>query len=62
VLGLEPRDVDLAAGAVRGERALHEFHDGSLDLGPTKKGDPRKVYLQLRRKLRGRDSNSQPSG
>ncbi len=45
VLGLERRDVDLVAGTVRVERTLHEFHDGSLDLGPTKNGDPRKVYL-----------------
>ncbi len=45
VLGLERRDVDLVAGAVRVERTLHEFHDGTLDLGPTKNGDPRKVYL-----------------
>jgi integrase len=44
VLGLERRDVDLAS-TVRVERTLHEFHDGSLDLGPTKNGDPRKVYL-----------------
>ena len=45
VLGLERRDVDLVAGTVRVERTLHEFHDGSLDLGPTKNGAPRKVYL-----------------
>lgn len=45
VLGLERRDVDLVAGTVHVERTLHEFHDGSLDLGPTKNGDPRKVYL-----------------
>ena len=45
VLGLERRDIDLVAGTVRVERTLHEFHDGSLDLGPTKNGDPRKVYL-----------------
>jgi integrase len=45
VLGLERRDIDLVAGAVRVERTLHEFHDGSLDLGPTKNGDPRRVYL-----------------
>jgi integrase len=45
VLGLERRDVDLAAGAVRVERTLHEFHDGSLDIGPTKNGDPRRVFM-----------------
>ena len=45
MLGLNRRDVDLVAGAVRVERALHEFHDGSLELGPTKNGDPRKVYM-----------------
>jgi integrase len=45
VLGLERRDVDLVTGAVRVERTLHEFHDGSLDLGPTKNGDPRKVFM-----------------
>ncbi len=45
VLGLERQDVDLVAGSVRVERALHEFHDGSLDIGPTKNGDPRMVYL-----------------
>jgi len=27
------------------ERSLHEFHDGSLELGPTKNGDLRRVYL-----------------
>jgi Phage integrase family len=27
------------------ERAFHEFHDGSLQLGPTKNGDPRRVHL-----------------
>ncbi len=45
VLGLERRDVDLVAGSVRVERTLHEFHDDSLDLGPTKNGDPRKVFM-----------------
>ena len=45
VLGLERRDTDLAAGSVRVERSPHEFHDGSLELGPTKNGDPRRVYL-----------------
>jgi integrase len=45
VLGLERRDVDLVAGTVRVERAFHEFRDGSLDLGPTKNGDPRKVFM-----------------
>jgi integrase len=45
VLGLERRDVDLVGGTIRVERALHEFHDGSLDLGPTKNGDPRKVFM-----------------
>ncbi len=45
VLGLERRDADLVAGAVRVERTLHEFHDGSLDLGPTKNCDPRKVFV-----------------
>ena len=35
----------IRCGTVRVERTLHEFHDGSLDLGPTKNGDPRKVYL-----------------
>jgi integrase len=45
VLGLERRDVDLVAGTVRVERAFHEFRDGSLHLGPTKNGDPRKVFM-----------------
>ena len=45
VLGLNRGDVDLVAGSVRVERSLHEFHDGTLELGPTKNGDPRKVYL-----------------
>jgi integrase len=45
VLGLNRGDVDLAAGLVRVERSLHEFYDGSLELGPTKNGDPRRVYL-----------------
>ena len=45
MLGLNRRDVDLRAGTVRVERSLHEFYDGSLELGPTKNGDPRKVYL-----------------
>jgi integrase len=46
MLGLNRGDVDLANGSVRVERALHEFHDGSLELGPTKKGDPRRVHLR----------------
>jgi integrase len=45
VLGLERRDIDLVAGSVQVKRTLHEFHDGTLDLGPTKNGDPRKVYI-----------------
>ena len=45
MLGLERRDIDLVAGAVRVERTLHEFHDGSLELGPTKNGEPRRVYM-----------------
>jgi integrase len=45
VLGLERRDIDLRAGTVRVERSLHEFYDGRLELGPTKNGDPRKVYM-----------------
>ena len=45
VLGLNREDVDLRAGTVRVERSLHEFYDGSLELGPTKNGDPRKVYM-----------------
>jgi integrase len=45
VLGLMRKDIDLVAGTVRVERALHEYHDGSLELGPTKNGDPRRIYL-----------------
>jgi integrase len=45
VLGLNRDDVDLRSGTVRVERSLHEFYDGTLQLGPTKNGDPRKVYL-----------------
>jgi integrase len=45
VLGLNRQDVDLRAGTVRVERSLHEFYDGRLELGPTKNGDPRKVYM-----------------
>jgi integrase len=45
VLGLNRHDVDLRAGTVRVERSLHEFYDGRLELGPTKNGDPRKVYM-----------------
>jgi integrase len=45
VLGLMRKDVDFVSGSVRVERALHEYHDGSLELGPTKNGDPRTVHL-----------------
>ncbi len=45
VLGLNREDVDLRAGTVLVERSLHEFYDGRLELGPTKNGDPRKVYM-----------------
>ena len=45
VLGLQRRDIDLLSGSVRIERALHEYHDGSLELGPTKNGEPRRVHL-----------------
>jgi integrase len=45
VLGLNRDDIDLRAGTVRVERSLHEFYDGRLELGPTKNGDPRKVYM-----------------
>jgi integrase len=45
VPGLERRAIDLRAGTVRVERSLHEFCDGRLELGPTKNGDPRKVYM-----------------
>ena len=45
VLGLNREDIDLRAGTVRVERSLHEFYDGRLVLGPTKNGDPRKVYM-----------------
>jgi len=45
VLGLMRKDIDLVSGSVRVERALHEYHDGSLELGPTKNGDPRTVHL-----------------
>ena len=48
VLGLERRDVDLVAGTVRVERTLHEFHDGSLDIGPTKNGDPARSTCRAR--------------
>ena len=45
VLGLMRKDIDVEAGSVRVERALHEYHDGSLEIGPTKNGDPRRVHL-----------------
>jgi len=45
VLGLNRQDIDLRAGTVLVERSLHEFYDGRLELGPTKNGDPRKVYM-----------------
>jgi integrase len=45
VLGLNRDDMDLLAGTVHVERSLHEFRDGTLELGPTKNGDSRKVYL-----------------
>jgi integrase len=45
VLGLNRSDIDLRAGTVLVERSLHEFYDGRLELGPTKNGDPRKVYM-----------------
>jgi integrase len=45
VLGLNREDIDLRAGTVRVERSLHEFYDGRLELGPTKNGDPRKIYM-----------------
>jgi integrase len=45
VLGLNRSDVDLRAGTITVERSLHEFYDGRLLLGPTKNGDPRKVYF-----------------
>jgi len=45
VLGLMRQDIDLVSGVVRVERALHEFHDGSLELGPTKNGESRRIHL-----------------
>ncbi|HEX3796597.1 MAG TPA: site-specific integrase, partial [Acidimicrobiales bacterium] len=45
VLGLMRKDLNLVSGSVRIERALHEYHDGSLELGPTKNGEPRRVHL-----------------
>ena len=45
VLGLNRDDIDLRAGTVRVERSLHEFYDGRLELGPTKNGDPRRIYM-----------------
>jgi integrase len=45
VLGLMRKDVDLLTGSVRVERALHEYRDGSLELGSTKTGAPRLVHL-----------------
>ncbi len=45
VLGLNRQDIDLRAGTVLVERSLQEFYDGRLELGPTKNGDPRKVYM-----------------
>ena len=45
VLGLNRDDVDLKDGTVLVERSLHEFYDGTLQLGPTKNGDSRRVYL-----------------
>ena len=45
VLGLNREDIDLRAGTVPVERSLHEFYDGRLELGPTKNGDSRKVYM-----------------
>ena len=43
--GLNREDIDRRAGTVRIERSLHEFYDGTLELGPTKNGDPRRVYM-----------------
>jgi integrase len=45
VLGLNRQDIDLQAGTVRVGRSLHEFYDGRRELGPTKNGDPRKMYI-----------------
>jgi len=45
VLGLMRRDIDLSVGSVQVERALHEYHDGSLELGPTMNGESRRVHL-----------------
>ena len=45
VLGLNREDIDLRGGTVRVERSLHEFYDGRLELGRTKNGDPRKIYM-----------------
>jgi integrase len=45
VLSLNREDVDLRAGTVRVERSLHEFNDSRLELGPTKNGDPREIYM-----------------
>jgi integrase len=45
VLGLRRKDIDVIAGSVWVERALHDYHDGSLEIGATKNGDPRRVHL-----------------
>ncbi len=45
VLGLRRKDIDVVAGSVWVERALHEYHDRSLEIGPTKNSDPRRVHL-----------------
>lgn len=45
VLGLNRSDIGLRAGTVLVERSLHEFYDGRLELGPTKNGESRKVYM-----------------
>ena len=47
VLGSEcRRDLDVVAGSVWVERR-HECHDGSLEIGPTKNGDPRRMELPV---------------
>jgi integrase len=45
VLGLMRKDIDVVACSVRVERALHEYHDGSLEIGSTKNGEPRRLHL-----------------
>jgi hypothetical protein len=44
-LGLNREDIDPRPSTDRDDWSLHEFYDGKLELGPTKNGDPLKVYM-----------------